>query len=112
MKKKIIIICLIVFVCLWTTFFVTDSIRCKNNKEPIFCVEVARYNDGGSIKYVGLFYNYYSIKQLTVNEVDGNYESEYLVDKVITPWFLALIMRREKLLIKILSTKVDFYLLY
>ena len=87
MKKKIIIICVIVFVCLWTTFFVTDSIRCKNDKEPIFCVEVARYDDGGSIKYVGLFYNYYSIKQLTVDEVDGNYESEYLVDKVITPWF-------------------------
>ena len=39
MKKKIIIICLIVFVCLWTTFFVTDSIRCKNDKEPIFCVK-------------------------------------------------------------------------
>ena len=87
MKKKIIVICLIVFVCLWTTFFVTDSIRCENDKEPIFCVEVARYDDGGSIKYVGLFYNYYSIKQLIVDEVDGNYEAEYLVDEVITPWF-------------------------
>ena len=96
MKKKIIIICSIVFVCLWTTFFVTDSIRCKNDKEPIFCVEVARYDDGVSIKYVGLFYDYYSIKQLTVNEVDGNYESEYLVDKVITPWFVSIDYAKRK----------------
>lgn len=96
MKKKIIIICLIVFVALWTTFFVTDSIRCKNDKEPIFCVEVASYDDGGSIKYVGLFYNYYSIKQLTLNEVEGNYEPEYLVDKAITPWFFNIDYAKRK----------------
>ena len=96
MKKKTIIICLIVFVCLWTTFFVTDSIRCKNDKEPIFCVEVARYDDGGSIKYVGLFYNYYSIKQLIVDEVDGNYESDYLIDKAITPWFFSIDYAKRK----------------
>ena len=96
MKKKIIIIFVIVFLCLWTTFFVTDSIRCKNDKEPIFCVEVARYNDGGSIKYVGLFYNYYAIKQLTVNEVDCNYESDYLIDKAITPWFFSIDYAKRK----------------
>ena len=96
MKKKIIIIFVIVFVCLWTTFFVTDSIRCKNDKEPIFCVEVARYDDGGSIKYVGLFYNYYSIKQLIVDEVDGNYESDCLIDKAITPWFFSIDYAKRK----------------
>ena len=90
MKKKIIIICLIVFVCLWTTFFVTDSIRCKNDKEPIFCVEVARYNDGGSIKHVGLFYNYYSLKVLNPEKTEDNDAPEYLTDKVITPWFFSI----------------------
>ena len=98
MKKKIIITCIIAFVCLWVSFFVTDSIRCINDKEPIFCIEVARYNDGGSIKYVGLFYNYYSLKQLTVNEVDGNYESDYLIDKVITPWFFGIEYAKRKTL--------------
>ncbi len=90
MKNKKIIVVIFSFVCLWASFFITDSIRCKNDKEPIFCVEVASYDDGGSIKYVGLFYNYYSLKQLNVNEVEGNYEPEYLVDKVITPWFFSI----------------------
>ena len=96
MKKKIIIVCIITFVCLWTIFFITDSIRCKNDKEPIFCVEVARYDDGGSIKYVGLFYNYYSIKQLITVEVNGNYESDYLIDKAITPWFFSIDYAKRK----------------
>ena len=98
MKKKIIITFIICLVCFWISFFVTDNIRCENDKEPVFCVEVARYDDGGSIKYIGLFYNYYSIKQLTVKEVDGNYESDYLIDKVITPWFFSIdYAKRNKL---------------
>lgn len=96
MKKKIIICIVITFVLMWTAFFTTDSIRCKNDKEPIFAIEVATYNDGGSKMYIGLFYNYYSLKQLTVNEVDGNYESDYLIDKVITPWFFLIDHAKDK----------------
>ncbi len=95
MKKKIIIV-IIAFVCLWTSFFVTDSIRCKNDEEPIFCVEVAMYDDGGSVKYIGLFYNFYSLKVLTVEEIDGYYASEYLVDKVITPWFFSISYAKKR----------------
>ena len=29
-------------------------------------------------------------------EVDGNYESEYLVDKVITPWFFSIDYAKRK----------------
>ena len=79
-----------------TVFSTIDYGRFQNDKEPIFCVEVARYDDGGSIKYVGLFYNYYSIKQLTVDEVDGNYESDYLIDKAITPWFFSIDYAKRK----------------
>ncbi len=95
MKKKIIIV-IIAFVCLWTSFFVTDSIRCKNDEEPIFCVEVSMYDDGGSVKYIGLFYNFYSLKVLTVEEIDGYYASEYLVDKVITPWFFSISYAKKR----------------
>lgn len=96
MKKKIVITCIIAFVCIWVLFFVTDSIRCKNDKEPIFCVEVARYNDGGSIKYVGLFYNYYALKELNPDKTEENDEPEYLFDKAITPWFFSVDYAKRK----------------
>lgn len=96
MKKKIIICIVITFVLMWTAFFTTDSIRCKNDKEPIFAIEVATYDDGGSKKYVGLFYNYYSLKSLNPDKTIDNNESEYLVDKVITPWFFSVDFAKNK----------------
>ena len=96
MKKKIIISILITFVLVWTVFFTTDSIRCKNDQEPIFCIKTSVYNDGGSKKYVGLFYNYYCLKTLNPNKTNDNNESEYLIDKVITPWFFSIDYAQNK----------------
>ena len=96
MKKKIIICVVITFVLIWTAFFTTDFIRCKNDKEPIFAVEVATYSDGGSKMYVGLFYNYYSLKTLNPKKTEENNEPEYLIDKVITPWFFLIDYAQNK----------------
>ena len=90
MKKKIIICIVITFVLMWTAFFTTDSIRCKNDKKPIFSLRVAQYKDGGSTHYVGLFYNYYRVSQF-------NYETEkFTFDYVITPWFYDLDYAKNK----------------
>ncbi|MBE6130228.1 MAG: hypothetical protein E7183_00700 [Erysipelotrichaceae bacterium] len=89
MKKKIIICIVITFVLMWTVFFTTDSIRCKNNLDPIFSIEVAMYEDGGSIYYVGLFYNYYRVRENVENK-------DVITDYVITPWFFGLDYAKEK----------------
>lgn len=55
--SKIIIIC----ICIWCIFFITDFIRIKFQKSPIFC---ERYlsgkffslQDGGTTQYIGLGY--------------------------------------------------------
>ena len=96
MKKKIIISILITFVLVWTVFFTTDSIRCKNDQKPIFCIEAAGYDDGGSVMYVGLFYNYYCLKTMNPKKTIDNNEPEYLVDKVITPWFFLIDSAKNK----------------
>ena len=89
MKKKIIISIVITFVLLWTAFFTADSIRCKNDLEPIFSIEVAMYEDGGSIYYAGLFYNYYRVRK----NVEGQ---DMITDYVITPWFFGLDYAKDK----------------
>lgn len=89
MKKKIIICIVITFVLMWTAVFTTDSIRCKNNLDPIFSIEVAMYEDGGSIYYVGLFYNYYRVRENEENK-------DVITDYVITPWFFGLDYAKEK----------------
>ena len=57
----IIIISIISLAILFSIFFVTDSIRCKNDKDPIFCIHYGTYKDGGSKHFIGLGYNYYKI---------------------------------------------------
>lgn len=42
-------------------FFTTDFIRANNNKNPIFSIYPDGYEDGGSKKYIGLFYIVYSL---------------------------------------------------
>lgn len=96
MSKKKISIIIILFMILCGSFFITDSIRCKNDKTPIFCIEVSRYDDGGSIKHVGLFYNYYSLKVLNPEKTEDNDAPEYLTDKVITPWFFSIKYAKKK----------------
>lgn len=89
MSKRRIILSIIISICvIWTAFFITDLVRCKNDKEPIFCVEIAQYKDGGSTKHLGLFYNYYRVKKID--------EDTALTDYVITPWFFGLDYAKAK----------------
>ena len=57
---KILTICISV----WIILFATDMIRVKTEHEPIFCIPVAIYKDGGSIDYVGILYK---VKKQVVN---------------------------------------------
>lgn len=95
-KRKTILIIVFLVLTIWSIFFITDSNRCKKDKDPIFCIEGAMYDDGGSKRYIGLFYNYYSLKTLNPKKTIDNDEPEYLVDKVITPWFFGIDYAKEK----------------
>lgn len=97
-KRKIVVTSILVILVLWLSFFITDSIRCKNNQEPIFCIEIKVYEDGGSVYHIGLFYNYYQIRKINP-EIDRNEtcsEDCYLTDYVITPWFFGLDYAKSK----------------
>ncbi|PKK97314.1 MAG: hypothetical protein CVV58_01900 [Tenericutes bacterium HGW-Tenericutes-3] len=62
MKKSLIFIGILIIA--WSVLFITDYSRTQNDKDPIFCIETARYDDGGSIRYTGLFYNVYHVKKI------------------------------------------------
>ena len=94
-KRNVVILAFGIVVLLWLAFFITDSIRCENDKEPIFCVRISEAKDGGSIYYAGAFYNYYRVVQL--NKIEGsNDEIKKTVDYVITPWFYSLEYAKNK----------------
>ena len=61
-KLKKILFIIGAFIILWSTFFITDIVMVNKNKKPIFAIKVADYDDGGSKKYIGLFYNVYHVK--------------------------------------------------
>lgn len=96
-KRKIVLIIIIIF-SLWLTCFITDSIRCRYNHEPVFCIEVKKYEDGGSTYYMGLFYNYYRVREVNPNvDLNGTCSNDcYLTDYVITPWFCDLEYAKSK----------------
>jgi len=100
MKKgtKISLLVVFIFIIIWVTFFVVDSSRARNDKEPVFAIYTIGYEDGGSKKYTGLFYNVYWLHYFNPlmnsdweNE-DGTLKEEYLDKEFITgvkvtPWF-------------------------
>ena len=95
--KRIKIIFMLV-VALFLIMFCTDSINQKKSNKPIFAIETKMYEDGGSIKYVGLFYNYYKIVKISpdINLNESREENCYIVDYVITPWFFDIDYARKK----------------
>ena len=99
--KNIIIISILSLAILFSIFFVTDSIRCKNEKEPIFCIHYGSYKDGGSKHFIGLGYNYYKIVNYTYIMGPDNdetcLEESRTFDYVITPWFCDINYAKEKL---------------
>ena len=60
MKSKVVT-SIIAIMAIWSIMFLVDSSRCNNYEEPIFSIKVVTYNDGGSTKYVGVFYNCYKV---------------------------------------------------
>ena len=78
---KILIICIFI----WIIIFVTDMIRVKTDRGPIFCVPIARYKDGGSIDYVGVLY----VVRKQVVDFDLAMASKKEGFKyIILPWFM------------------------
>ena len=86
---------------LFGTFITTDFLRAKEGKEPIFAIYMKSYEDGGSKKYLGLFYNVYHFHYINpemtaewCNE-DGTFKDEYK-DQVyleytkVTLWFTSI----------------------
>ena len=59
---------LIYILLVWTTIFLVDYIRVKNEKVPIFCIksESSRIADVGTIEYYGIGY-----KVIDFNSIDG-----------------------------------------
>ena len=65
--KSIYIISFILVV--WMVLFITDYTRINQNEKPIFAVKISTYDDGGSEKYVGIFYTVYHVVFFENDEV-------------------------------------------
>lgn len=98
MKGKIVTI-IIAVMAIWSIMFLVDSSRCNNYEEPIFSIKVGTYKDGGSAKYVGVFYNCYKVKTPNPDTIfdDECSESCFLTDYVVTPWFFDLDYAKNKI---------------
>ncbi|MDR0947173.1 MAG: hypothetical protein LBM87_05480 [Ruminococcus sp.] len=76
-KKKIILISLIITAVIFITFALTDLVRTRYEKDPLFAVPLLKY-DSGSIDYYGLGYKVYK----DVNFLNGDINYYYAV------WFV------------------------
>ena len=63
---KVALIILGVILILGLIFFMVDYNRVKNGEKPIFCINTATANDGGTKEYLGLGY-----KVIDFNRLDG-----------------------------------------
>ncbi|MCR3906448.1 MAG: hypothetical protein NUK62_05440 [Tenericutes bacterium] len=91
-KRWLIILSSILFI--WLIMLTTDMIMTQQNKKPVFCIETAQYDDGGSIRYTGILYQVFEV--ITINESpppDVNDEGFYLV-----PWFFSIDYVRKYLI--------------
>lgn len=60
-KHKKIIYILSFILVVWMVFFIIDYTRTNQNERPIFALKMSTYDDGGSEKYVGIFYTVYHV---------------------------------------------------
>ncbi len=95
MKRGIKYLSLVIafFMMAFVIFISTDKIRINNEKKPIFVIKVASYDDGGSIKYMGLFYKVYDVVSLTGNEEQPLIEYGYYM----TTWNTSLDELKDKI---------------
>ncbi len=78
MKKKKLLIVFGVCLIIWSCFFVTDFICVKNMKQPIFCISMVTYKDGGSAEYFGLGYKVIKYYEMSTNIVDFKIGSYFM----------------------------------
>lgn len=84
-KKKVFIIISLVLL-LWLIMLATDMILAEQNHKPVFSIETAQYDDGGSIRYTGFLYQVYDVKSLSESPpYTVENEGVYLV-----PWFFSI----------------------
>ena len=65
-KTKIILLCIILIVLIPIIFFIVDYNRVSNNNEPLLCLQIKTYEDGGTKEYLGLGY-----KIIAFNTING-----------------------------------------
>ncbi len=70
----------------WVMMLSADNIRAEQGKIPIFCVEAASFDDGGSTQYIGLLYQIYHIKVIDTGIEPMTVDYGYYV----VPWFITL----------------------
>jgi len=73
---------IIALIAIWSSFFITDFIRAKDNKTPIFAFELEFYSDGGTREYLGLGYKVIAYAVLPLGDKDD------VICKMGT-WFLS-----------------------
>lgn len=56
MKKNIILKIILCFIIIITIFISIDIKQLKKGNEPIFCVNIKTYRDGGTKEYIGIGY--------------------------------------------------------
>ncbi len=63
-RKTLIRICIIIIILITISIlaFVIDVNRIIDKKEPIFSIQKAVYEDGGTVEYLGFFYKIYKFK--------------------------------------------------
>ncbi len=83
-KKRLIIISIVLF--LWLIMLSTDIILVEKNQAPVFYAREVSYDDGGSKKYVGLFYQVYHVKSIDPEQGEQVIDYGYH----LVPWFYSL----------------------
>lgn len=71
-KTKIIYTILIIIALIAIVTAITDYIRFKQNKKPIFAINTGTYKDGGTKEYLGLGY-----KVIDFNSISGNNDMKF-----------------------------------
>lgn len=74
-KRNKVLIGVIVVLAIWILFFSGDGLRSKNNKLPFFSFQTGAYDDGGSVRHNGLFYNVYKLHYFNA-EMNEEWENE------------------------------------
>ena len=83
-KKRLIVISILLFI--WLVMLSTDIMMAEKDQAPVFYARVVAYDDGGSMKYIGLFYQVYHVKSIGLNQPNQTIDYGYH----LVPWFYSL----------------------